>query len=554
MMTAERNSMTTSQNSPSMTCSRSARAHTRAVSQKKNLLSPFRRSATLALIAILVWPSLAASQGTVAPIPILQFFNVNGGSPLNGGKLCTYAAGTSTPLATYSDVTLTTPHANPIILNSAGRPASGGTVLPVYLSAASYKFVLMTAGSDSTCSTGTTVWTSDNVQAVPATSANLDVTATAGEAISAREVVYMADGSSGTTAGRWYKADADAIGTSISAKMVGLATTAIASGSTGTVRLSGRITGLTGLTAGTEYYVSTTAGALTATPVQNLRFVGAAESTTVLVVQANPRRSPIDAQPPASELTIASGAITPTASWHTVDTEADAAEDDLDTINTTNLPEYSRLTLTSVGSGRLVRVRSAVGNIFLDLQHSTTDAEIFTFYTLTDQLTLQLVGGLWREVSRSPAANQAIHTFRAVDNEAPTSNPATVVSRNDHDLLAFDDTTDESAMFAGLTSSRFHTNSARLEVAVYWVAASATANAVRWDMAFENDTAQSVTTTTDATSGVLNVSTITFTSSQIDSLTAGTPFRLKVTRDANHAADTLVGDAQVKFVVVRELH
>ena len=41
---------------------------------------------------------------TLSPAPKLQFFGADG-LPLVGGKLYTYAAGTSTPLATYTDST-----------------------------------------------------------------------------------------------------------------------------------------------------------------------------------------------------------------------------------------------------------------------------------------------------------------------------------------------------------------------------------------------------------------------------------------------------------------
>jgi hypothetical protein len=68
-----------------------------------------------------------------------QFFN-NNGVPLAGGKIYTYAAGTTTPQATYTTNSGATPHSNPIILNSAGRvPASGEIWLTVGVA---YKFVL----------------------------------------------------------------------------------------------------------------------------------------------------------------------------------------------------------------------------------------------------------------------------------------------------------------------------------------------------------------------------------------------------------------------------
>lgn len=243
--------------------------------------------ALFALMAALL-PLSAFAQGTIVPF-IPQAFYDSSGNPLNGGKLCTYVSGTTTPQSTYSDVTLTTPNANPVILSANGRPTTGA----IYLSPTSYKFVLLSAGSDATCSTGTTQWSLDNISAVPTASGNVDVTGTAGEALSLGDVAYLSDGSGGATAGRWYKADADFTYASSQAGVIGLAAAAIGSGSSGSIRLGGRMTGLSSLTSGTAYYVSATAGALTGTAPANLRRVGAADSTTTLVFDANPA-------PPAS--------------------------------------------------------------------------------------------------------------------------------------------------------------------------------------------------------------------------------------------------------------
>jgi hypothetical protein len=49
-----------------------------------------------------------------------QFFD-NNGVPLSGGLLYTYSAGTSTPLATYTDFSGTVANSNPIVLDSSGR-------------------------------------------------------------------------------------------------------------------------------------------------------------------------------------------------------------------------------------------------------------------------------------------------------------------------------------------------------------------------------------------------------------------------------------------------
>lgn len=251
---------------------------------------PVKIVAGLAVIAACIVPRPAWSQGTIMPVPH-QVFLSNAGAPLVNSKICLYAAGTTTPLAAYSNEALTVELPNPIRTNSAGRPqTAAGTETNVYWSAASYRIDVLTAGSDATCSTGTTIYSADNVPAIPALASALDVTGTAGATILAGEVVYLSDGSAscGAMAGRWYLADADATCSSSTAGMVGVAPSNIASAGSGSIRLQGRITGLSALSAGEKYYVSATAGALTATPPTNTRFIAAADSTTSIVVGGIP--------------------------------------------------------------------------------------------------------------------------------------------------------------------------------------------------------------------------------------------------------------------------
>ena len=83
-----------------------------------------------------------------------QFFS-NSGVPLAGGLLYTYAAGTTTPLATYTTAAGTTANSNPIVLNSAGRLDS-----EVWLtSTLTYKFVLKDSG-------GVTIATYDDIPGI----------------------------------------------------------------------------------------------------------------------------------------------------------------------------------------------------------------------------------------------------------------------------------------------------------------------------------------------------------------------------------------------------
>lgn len=85
---------------------------------------------------------------TLSPVPKLQFFDANG-NPLSGGKLYSYQAGTTTPLATYTDESGGTPNANPVILNSRGEAS-------VWLGTSPYKFKLTTSAD-------VEIWTVDNI-------------------------------------------------------------------------------------------------------------------------------------------------------------------------------------------------------------------------------------------------------------------------------------------------------------------------------------------------------------------------------------------------------
>ena len=92
-----------------------------------------------------------------------------------------------------------------------------------------------------------------------------------------------------------------------------------------------------------------------------------------------------------SELTINSGQITVTQSVHTVDTEGDAASDDLETINggTTG----SILVLKSVTGSRHVVLKDGTDNLRLN-----GDCELGIS---NDTITLMKVSTVWREMSRS---------------------------------------------------------------------------------------------------------------------------------------------------------
>ncbi len=74
----------------------------------------------------------------LSPVCNGQTFDANG-DPLTGGQIEIYLAGSSTPAATFTDDTGSTPQSNPIILNSLGYPTLGSIWLTGGLS---YKFII----------------------------------------------------------------------------------------------------------------------------------------------------------------------------------------------------------------------------------------------------------------------------------------------------------------------------------------------------------------------------------------------------------------------------
>ena len=83
-----------------------------------------------------------------------QFFT-NTGSVLTGGKLFTYAAGTTTPLVSYTTSAGNVARTNPVVLDAAGRVPDGGEI---WITSAAYKFVLRD-------STDVLIATYDNISA-----------------------------------------------------------------------------------------------------------------------------------------------------------------------------------------------------------------------------------------------------------------------------------------------------------------------------------------------------------------------------------------------------
>lgn len=96
----------------------------------------------------------------ISPFAFFQALD-NNADPLNGGKVYTYEAGTSTPKATYTDASGSVANSNPVILDSAGRA-------DIWLGDGGYKFVLKNSAD-------VTIRTVDNVGGTSSTAFGGDV-------------------------------------------------------------------------------------------------------------------------------------------------------------------------------------------------------------------------------------------------------------------------------------------------------------------------------------------------------------------------------------------
>jgi hypothetical protein len=154
-------------------------------------------------------------------------------------------------------------------------------------------------------------------------------------------------------------------------------------------------------------------------------------------------------------------------------------------------------------------------------------------------------------------------TFLPALNEPPSSNPATLDTRNNHPVLDFDTTTQETAIWSGVMPTGYAGGG--ITVAVFVAMTSATSGTVGFDVSIERidassldidadsfATAQTITATTvPGTSGqILKLSVNIANGADMDSLAAGEAFRLRIRRDV--ANDTATGDAEVLRVTLEE--
>ena len=107
------------------------------------------------LLALLATAAFAQDPVSITPY---QLIDARAGNAIacSNCSIYTYAAGTNTPLATYTSSTLATPNTNPVLTNSAGYAVNGATVTGIWVGSSCYKFVAKD-------SSAVTLFTQDNI-------------------------------------------------------------------------------------------------------------------------------------------------------------------------------------------------------------------------------------------------------------------------------------------------------------------------------------------------------------------------------------------------------
>jgi len=117
-----------------------------------------------------------------------QFFD-NNGQPLNGGLVYTYQAGSTTPLASYTNINGNVANTNPIVLDSSGRTPTDVWLTYGYF----YKFVVKTSAA-------VTIGTYDNIYGIVGVQASVGTTIPTG-------VISLWYGAIGSVPTGWYLCD-----------------------------------------------------------------------------------------------------------------------------------------------------------------------------------------------------------------------------------------------------------------------------------------------------------------------------------------------------------
>jgi len=161
------------------------------------------------------------------------------------------------------------------------------------------------------------------------------------------------------------------------------------------------------------------------------------------------------------------------------------------------------------------------------------------------------------------ASGDTLLIFTPACNEPPASNYATPDARNQHPVLDYDDSTDESAMFSAVMPRHYDGGGITAYLTGSWTSDTNNGHTTQMEVSFERigdaqqdvdadsfAAAQDVTLTVDSTCGKTDVASAAFADgAEIDNVAAGELFRLKVTcdtSDSDHSGDFELHSVELK--------
>ena len=205
-------------------------------------------------------------------------------------------------------------------------------------------------------------------------------------------------------------------------------------------------------------------------------------------------------------------------------------------------------------------IKKAAGGITTDLADNDIRSGqwVEVVYDGTNMQMLSILGN----AAAAGSGTKTLMRWNAQDNQPPASAYATFNTRNSIGVLEFDAATAEDAVFVGIVpeAADFTTG---ISVFLHWMGATATSGNTIWTTAFERSNTDldadsfatginSSASAASGTSGIITKLQNDHSGSEIDGMTAGDLFRLKVTRKAADASDTMTGDAQLVAVEIRQ--
>lgn len=162
------------------------------------------------------------------------------------------------------------------------------------------------------------------------------------------------------------------------------------------------------------------------------------------------------------------------------------------------------------------------------------------------------------------AAGSTLCEFEPNAARQPATNMGTLDVRNVHLVLDFDTTTVETVYFEAFLPANY--SGLGITVTLVWMATSATTGGVVWSVSWERmDAGTALGTDSFATEKTVTAtkvgagsdnsvySTIDFANgSEIDSVSVGEKFRLRVRRNCTTVGDDMAGDAELLGVLLTE--